>query len=347
MRKKTARSYCRKHRLLPRGFRRHRGPDETDWILLDAEVAPRPVGIRRRKLRFAWLIRGAAILALLASGGLASHYAHRLVFVENDEFVLRRLEVATDGMLRPSTLREIANVAPGMNLMEIDLGAIQGRIETLPMVGSASVSRELPDRLAVVVKERTPVAWLSCPPLGIRPGDMERGFLLDKEGVIFRCVDLTEPIQQLPVIESYRLSGEPAEGSKLDVEGIEIALELISIEEEVPGLSDLMVHAIKMKSEWSIQCLYRSGLEVTFALEELERGLEDLVSILSHEGDYTAPLKTVDLTVSQNIPVTFFDPIDGSAVSAVAQPLLLKHERAVETREESAEKHLRSILNNG
>tara|TARA_R110000850_G_scaffold167796_4_gene292843 strand:+ start:1063 stop:2100 length:1038 start_codon:yes stop_codon:yes gene_type:complete len=345
MRKKSARQNHRKYSFLPQFLRRRRS-DESEWVMLDADLNSGRGISRRSKPRLGWVVRGFAILCLAGSIPFGLKWANTAIFYENEEFVLRQLTIRTDGSLSESKLRSIANVSSGMSLMEIDLGGIESRLEKVPVVKEAIISREMPDKLNVIVKERSPIAWLSCPPLGIRPGDMERGFLLDDEGVLFRCMDLTETVQKLPVIEVYRMD-DPVEGQSLEVQGTEGAIELIASSGLEYGTDDLLIHAIKLRNEWSLQCLYRNGLSVTFDLHEIKRGLTDLGVILARTSHLEAPLATVNVAVKKNIPVTFARPVDPSEVSAVAEPVPADAVPVLDLREEMQEKHLRSILNSG
>ena len=165
MRKKTGKGNYHKFSIFPRSWRRRRLPDETDWIVLEAEISPGASVRRRRRPAFVWPVRIAAVAALGFSIPIGLTRVNNEIFYQNEEFVLRQLTVKTDGVLSEGKLREVANVSPGMNLMEIDLGKPKVRLEQLPIVEKAMVVREMPDRINISVTERKPVAWLSCPPL--------------------------------------------------------------------------------------------------------------------------------------------------------------------------------------
>ncbi|MEM7517118.1 MAG: FtsQ-type POTRA domain-containing protein, partial [Planctomycetota bacterium] len=236
MRKKSGVSNYRA--ITPLFGRRRHGDDESDWLILEADLAkPRPSPVRRRRL-FASAVKWLGILCLGASLWFGGKWAHRAIFFQNEEFVLRDLDVRTDGSLSVALLTEVANVAPGMSLMKLDLDGIQDRIAKLPVVEEVVVSREMPDKLNIMVRERIPVAWLSCPPLGIRRGDMERGFLIDADGCLFRCLDATEAVLALPLVEVFKME-EPEEGTVLTTRPFEAALSLLSGEHGVLGLESL------------------------------------------------------------------------------------------------------------
>jgi len=345
MRKKRGRNTYRTGLLKACFGRKAQREDETDWVFLEAEVAPRVA--RRTRLRR--LSRfGINTLVLVGLGFAAPPLvkrAHEAVFFDNEEFVLQRIVLRTDGDLGERQLLEVANVSVGMSLMELDLDAIRRRIEKLPMVEEVVVLRELPDRLDIAVKERVPVAWMSCPPLGIRPGDMERGFLVDRKGVLFRCLDLNEKVAGLPLIESFRMS-EPVDGEVLVTEGLHEAIRVIDGLASLNSREGMQVHVVRLQSEWSLQCQYRNGLEVTFDLYEVERGLEDLVVILDGIATSDAALATVNVSARENIPVTFVRPPDPDTIAGIARPVE-SDESSPQESDDPQENHLRSILRGG
>lgn len=303
MRKKTNRGNIRKFRFKS-FFSRRRPEGETDWFRFDEEAAPVRVSPRKRIRRRLFAVKLAAFACLSVSVPASLHWGYGEVFFKNEEFVLKTLRIQTDGALSVTRLAEIANVAAGMNLMDLDLGAIEEQVGKLPQVEKATVTRELPDRLHLVVRERIPVAWLSAPPLGIRPWDMERGFLLDEEGVPFRCLDLNDGMKSLPVVESFKLA-EPVEGARIASDGIRAGLKLILESDRRFLERGLAVREVRIRDEWAVECSYSNDLRVTYGLHDHERGLEDLALILDRMAESGRIVATVNVAAERNIPVTF------------------------------------------
>lgn len=350
MRKKRRAANHRKSRKLA-WFSRTRKDDEGEWYRFDDAAAPLKVSPRKRIRRRLLAARILAIVCLSVSIPLAAKWGYGKVFFQNEEFVLKSLVIQTDGVLGSDRLAEIANVAPGMNLMDLDLGAIQGQIEKLPQVEKATVSRELPDRLHLVIRERIPVAWLSSPPLGIRPWDMERGFLLDRNGYLFRCLDLNDGMKSLPVVESFKMA-EPEEGRAVDSEGILAGLKLILASDERFLKRGQTITEVRIREEWSVECRYSTGLVATFGAYDFDRGLEDLEVILANMDAAGKTLASVNLIASKNIPVTFA-AVTGEAVEdaenppspdATAAPIVPNQPVPAVSEQDS---HLKSILRGG
>lgn len=129
---------------------------------------------RRRKL---WLGGGlGALVLLVALGGY-------LVFFSP---VLAAQQVTVEGtsLLTADEVRSTAQVALGEPLLTQDLGAVTQRVENLPAVRSADVSRQLPDTVAIAVVERA-ASYLR---------ERDGGFdWVDPEGVAFHRT--AEPIE--------------------------------------------------------------------------------------------------------------------------------------------------------
>jgi cell division protein FtsQ len=69
---------------------------------------------------------------------------------------------------RAAEVRQAAAVDHGAPLLLVDTGAVEARVEALPWVGHAHVSRNLPGTLSVEVSLRVPVAWKAAAAGGVR-----------------------------------------------------------------------------------------------------------------------------------------------------------------------------------
>ncbi|PAW61608.1 MAG: hypothetical protein B9S36_06790 [Verrucomicrobiia bacterium Tous-C2TDCM] len=355
MRKKSKRGNARKFGLKALFFSRH-VDDETEWFRFDEGTVAAKSSPRRRIRRRLLFTKVAAIACVSVSLPLAAKWGYGEVFFKNDEFVLKTLQIQTDGVLQVDRLAEIANVAQGMNLMDLDLGQIQSQLENLPQVEKAHVARELPDRLRLVIRERVPVAWLSVPPLGIRSWDMERGFLLDENGHLFRCLDLNDGMKSLPVVESFQIS-DPSEGTRVESEGVLAGLSLILESEERFAEEGLLVREVRVRDEWAVECDYSNGVRVTFGVYDHARGLDDLALIFDRMAESGRTLASVNVAAEKNIPVTFVVSAstdgDGASQAVEVTPTPTSGPLAPAPQPRAAhggtdeEKHLRSILKGG
>ena len=137
------------------------------------DIAPR--GLRRRQ-RDQWLT-ALRMIVLGLSVALAAALAAALVW--SPRFRVR--EVAVRGLRRVDSGTIMSRIAlrSGAGLGAISTGAIRRRVEQIPAVESACVSRDWPGRLVIVVRERVPAAFVRCG-LGI--------ILVDRRGAGFTAV---------------------------------------------------------------------------------------------------------------------------------------------------------------
>ena len=97
------------------------------------------------------------IPALAAGAYWGGRKAWRAMFSENDFFLIRRIEVTTDGSLGADHIREYARVREGMNLFGIRPGEARAMLLSVPVIAQAQVGRRLPDTVVIEVAERTAV----------------------------------------------------------------------------------------------------------------------------------------------------------------------------------------------
>jgi len=320
--------------------------DQWQSHQLNANVSTNTGQRKQRKTRSRLLVKVLFVLGILSALPFAGKWGYDRIFFESRDFKLIRLVIVTDGDLSESKIAETGGVVSGMDLMELDLDLVRGKIEDLPVVAKAEVSRELPDKLEIRVKERVPVAWLSCPPQGIRPMNIERGYLIDDKGNVFRCLELHNGMKRLPVIEALKIA-RPAEGTILQSEAIRRAIELINLSEETFGGMGLEVAEIRIVTEWSLECVYRDGMVASFAMNDIERGMLDLFHIVKKMRLRSLQLATVNLVTMKNIPVTFADGVDAAALQPDDSGPVDKEAEAAVSGEVEEQKHLQSILKGG
>lgn len=96
------------------------------------------------------------LLVALAALALSAVIVLRSPVLDVDEVV-----VVGTSRLDPAAIRSEAGIDKGSPLLLADLGAAADRIEALPWVAAAEVTRDLPGRVNIAVREREPVAVVS------------------------------------------------------------------------------------------------------------------------------------------------------------------------------------------
>jgi cell division protein FtsQ len=138
----------------------------------------------RERLRRArpWIL-GILLVALIGTGVWLVYFSSAMV--------VTGVEVTGTRELSSARVQSVADVPEGDQLARVDLAAIQARVETIPAVREADVSRAWPDTVHIEVAEREPVAVVSW-------GEGTQA--VDEDGVLFRRYP--ERPKELPLIRT-------------------------------------------------------------------------------------------------------------------------------------------------
>jgi cell division protein FtsQ len=130
------------------------------------------------------------------------------LFLFSSTLAVQGVEVQGTSQVTEQDVRAAADVPTGEPLARADLAAIRDRVEDLPAVASADVSRQWPDRILVRVTERRAVAVVEV------DGRL-RG--MDAGGVVFR--DYARRPRALPLVKVPSGTGEEALAEGAEVVG--------------------------------------------------------------------------------------------------------------------------------
>jgi cell division protein FtsQ len=147
----------------------------------------------------------------LALAGLAGFAA--LALLGSQLLAVRSVVVSGTRLVPASEVLSIAGVEQGTPLIRVNTGQVAARVDTIRQVRSAQVTRSWPDRVVIVVHERTPAVAVPAPGGGFD--------LVDGTGVIVlwaaaRPADLPLYPATAPVT---LLSGDPDLGAAVAVLG--------------------------------------------------------------------------------------------------------------------------------
>lgn len=151
------------------------------WRLVLARRDAVPASLRRFMATARHRLGRRALLGLVATGlAIVLVVAGLVVLYRTPVLAVRQIRVTGTTVLAAGTVRAAARVPDGTPLAAVDLSAVRRRVESLPPVRVARVTRDWPHTLAVAVTERTAVA-------AVPHGSAYR--LIDRTGLPFRTVD--------------------------------------------------------------------------------------------------------------------------------------------------------------
>lgn len=148
------------------------------------------------------------LLAVGLSLGLAAFsyllvLAHALL-TQSPYYRAKRLPVSGNQRLSDAAVLAQAGLAPGVQILKLNLGQVHQRLLAHPWIAAAEVGREVPDTLRVTVREHQPLAVVDM--------RMGRRYLLNDAGRLFKSWDATDP-QDLPVVTGLAFRDLPIDGS--------------------------------------------------------------------------------------------------------------------------------------
>jgi cell division septal protein FtsQ len=242
---------------------------------------------------FFLVIAAAALLFGIFRGTL---YAGSLFFSRNSHFELKHLDIASDGRLSASQLREYAAIDPGVNLFALDFDAIRRRLSSVPLVESVDIRRELPDTLRIQVTERVAIAQLRWTKRGLP-------FLIDRHGIVMPA---TRSGQSLPIIDGAKFENLRP-GAKVDASGVRQCLDILTAADELRLGAQIHLDSFDLRYPEFITVIVNGETNARFPHHSAKDKLVRLVSVLQLASEHGRRIKTVDLTPDgRNVPVTYY-----------------------------------------
>ncbi|OJF13253.1 cell division protein FtsQ/DivIB [Couchioplanes caeruleus] len=150
-----------------------------NWRLVRADTDAVPPSVRRFMARARQRRLRAALPWAVGLGVLVTVGALLWTVYGTSVLGVREVRIVGTDTLTPLQIEEAASVRMSEPLARVDLDAIRARVQALPAVERAIVSRSWPATVEVQVVERTAVAAV---PVG------KEFSLIDAEGVAFRTV---------------------------------------------------------------------------------------------------------------------------------------------------------------
>jgi cell division protein FtsQ len=159
--------------------------------------------------------------------------------------VVRSVVVTGTHLVPASQVRTAAGISPKLPMIRVDTQAVARRVEGIAQVKSATVTKSWPDRIVIVVTERTPA-------LAVRvPGTPEFD-LIDQSGVVVRSVS-TQPAG-MPVFQATvapdALRGNPGVAA------------VVTVLHQLPASLARSVAAVAAPSAQSVKLGLSSGVTI-------------------------------------------------------------------------------------
>lgn len=155
-----------------------------------------------------------AVAGLWSVGRLLQHH-----LTTSAAFAIETIEIEGLARVERTELLEAAGIDLGKNVFALSPEAVRARLLAHPWLSEAAVTRKLPGRFDIKVREREPVALLLVEACAVQEGqnddplcdDPSALYLVSEEGYVFKRLEGEDPVD-LPVItgaDRKRFGSEP------------------------------------------------------------------------------------------------------------------------------------------
>lgn len=207
-------------------------------------------------------------LALLAA---ATFFSVLFIYTYNyllsaSYFEIKEISVRGVKELTEKDILAMAKIQPRSNILAVSTDVVAGRIAVNPWVKHIYVGRELPDRLVLDVRERTPIALLK------QAGNF---YLMDREGVVFKKLSKGDDVD-LAIVTGVNVEAKVQ--SALMTEALKL-LETLSTSDQHALLGT--VSEMHIDELFGLSVLTDKGLHLKLGRENFAGKLHQLQIVLS------------------------------------------------------------------
>ena len=235
-----------------------------------------------------FILKRLANVLVIAAFLLTALLLGKAFFHRSDYFRLRSVEAKSASIGQEAAFHingRILSLYRGRNIFGIDLKEISRSLESAyPDAKEVSVRIALPDKLAVSLKFRKPVALVRD----------EKLFPVDEEGFVLPSIN-TESLKALPVIDGVDIRYDERRGKRSSSKNLRIALRLLKDMKEAKFLAGYGADTIDASDAASLSFYLRNGTEVKIGNENFRERLKVLEKMLRDPRLILDRVKYIDL----------------------------------------------------
>jgi cell division protein FtsQ len=211
---------------------------------------------RRSCLNFLAGILGVALMSLFFI------LCHDII-LQSPYFKVTSLEVTGNKRLSIQEILDTARIKSDTNVLLVNIPLSRKYLLSHPWIAAAEITRELPGRLILTIREHDPLAIL----------DMGRKFMIDREGKVFKEVSDSDSVE-LPVVEGVDFS-DLDQGDLHRSANYEAVLSLLEMGQNPDSiLSRLRIRLIRVDREEGVT-LFSAGPIQDFSVNAVKIGYQD------------------------------------------------------------------------
>lgn len=194
----------------------------------------------------------------------------------NMGFKLKQINLTGRSHADVAAVKEAIGVAQGAPLLQASLQDMKERLEQIPEIKSASITRKLPGTLSVSINERQPAAWWQT------NGNVQ---LVDREGIVLSRYKYNEKLT-LPVV--------------VGADAPKHMPELVKLLETVPSLKADVQAAVRVGSRrWNIQL--ERDITVMLPEEDPAAAWKRFANLVENKALLSKAIRSVDMRMEDRV----------------------------------------------
>lgn len=196
------------------------------------------------------LLKIAAGVVLVALMSCMFIFGYDLL-TQSNYFKVVHLKVEGCDILFQKDVLEQAEISVGMNIFSINLATTRKRLLAHPWVADAEVGREIPAGVSIEIREHDPLAII----------DLDRKFLLNRQGQIFKEWETTDPVN-LPVVDGLEFSDLNVDGRSFSRPFSAVLSVLKLGQKDGSALTNKEIHRIEVDRDIGLTIHVNNGLNM-------------------------------------------------------------------------------------
>ena len=294
----------RKRRDNRRGYQR--------YTLLNVDLPIEKV--RQQRLR--WAIRSVGFIFGIVSIFLCvwhgGSWLMKAGFYHNDHFIVKTIDIRTNGLIDPEQIRVWARIHEGENLFGLDLQRVKRDLEMVPQIKTAAVDRVLPKTLRLRITERRPLAQVIAYKQHSGGQLQKVVYWLDAERVVIPHMNSKHMVEEsslkwVPLVIGVN-QADLMPGRSIQSPQLESALSLIRRFDLSPMAGLAHLRQIDISQRETLEVITWQGGHVTLGLNGIDRQLGRWRQLYDLGRKHRRAISSVDLSIKNNLPVRWRVP---------------------------------------
>ncbi|MEA3328994.1 MAG: FtsQ-type POTRA domain-containing protein [Candidatus Omnitrophota bacterium] len=200
-------------------------------------------------------------------------------------FCLSRIEIRSNGSVDQEKVKECAGLTDSTRIFDLNLDKVSRKIEALPRVKKAAVSKVFPDRLIVEIRERKPIGR-------IKSG---RCYFVDSEGVILLNAG-SWPAADLPLLAGIGFrKNKISIGRRYESKRLDQVLKLLKAVSLSTRLAIKDIDLVNARAAKDVTLTTRKGLKIILGNKEFKDKIQLLDRVLKDIYDSPKKVRSIDL----------------------------------------------------